>query len=179
MAIDVMRTNKGRFRLMLIALGIAPMLIYYIAVADTVEAYYDCVRLEEELIAAEKLDDDIAQTRNELSIIKAQIGTEANETGAFQTLLLGSVSEECKVNGVSLLDFPKPHTVIDAGLTIETLPVVISGGFSPTVKTIVALEFGRGVGRLISVSMRKEVDRTTKRSDLRTTLVIQNVISPK
>lgn len=167
--------NRRKFRALVAVLALSPLVMWLLAVSDTVEAAQECARLRDQYASAGELDGRIADLRLKAANISESLGMVEGDATAFQTALLSAVSGFCAKERLELVDFPASETHIDAGLHMETIALVVEGGFIPTVRLVSHLENEARVGKLISTAYTRMLTRRDRRTVLRTTIHVQNV----
>ncbi len=166
--------NRMRFRLLAFALAVSPLLLYWIAVSDTVEAAQSCERLQEQYEQVGEIESKLMEVRRQLTLSGASLGM-VKGSEEFQTGLLAAVSGYCSEKGIELVDFPASEFYTEGGMTVETIAFTVEGAFIPTVRLIHHLETEAKVGKLSSTAYRRTITKKDKRTVLRTTIHIQHV----
>ncbi len=167
--------HRKRFQILGIGLILAPFVLYWVALSDTIGAYRSCINLKAQQSQIRNIDERLDEARNELAEISFSIGMVDGDPAAFQTEVMSAVSGFCSGKDIDLVDFPAVQTYTESGMTLETISFTIEGGFISTVKLINHLETEAKVGRLISTEFHKTRTKRSKRKVLRTTIHVQNV----
>ena len=167
--------HKRRFQLLLSAVVLAPFLIYWLSVSDTLNAASACSELQQQYEQVGDLDRQLTELRQEVASSNASLGMVGDEDGSFQTRLLNAVSGYCEKNALDVVGFSNAQSFQEGDLYVETIPVTVEGGFLDTLKLIHYMETESKTGRLVSVSHRLERQLKTRRKVLQTTIHIQNI----
>lgn len=168
-------THKRKFQLLLAGLVIAPFLVYWIAISDTVAAATKCRELNEQYAQTSDMDRSLAEMRAKVNETSLALGMVDGDVDVFQSELLSSVSVFCKDKGLELIDFAESEVYVESGMHIETIPLTVEGGFEPTVRLIHYLETEAKVGRLVSTELKLVKVRKSQKEVLQTTIHVQNV----
>lgn len=171
--------NKLTYKQKLNYLGIVSFLfflvVYSMAIKKTIALKKSCNLIENQLTELKDAPYQINQIEKKLNEIKSIIGVFSVEESDGQSQLLEKCTEYCSKNNLVIRDFPKTHEYIQTEYLIQTNIVKIEGNFCLLLKFIYLLEQKYQIGKIISISFSKELDRKLKKEKLFTTLYIQNI----
>ena len=167
--------HKRRFQLLLLMVGLAPFLIYWLSISDTMEAASACSNLQEQYEQVGDLDMQLGVLRQKLASSNASLGMVESDDRSFQTRLLNAVSGYCEKNSLDVVGFSNAESFREGDLFVETIPVTVEGSFQDTLKLIHFLETESKTGRLISVSHQLKRQSNSTRKVLQTTIHVQNI----
>jgi hypothetical protein len=164
----------------IIFLGVAAILlfilIYQMAIAETLAAYSKLKMSENQLVMIEKAPEEIASIKAKLDKFATSVG------GSMDTVyrnepLLEFLSDVCKKNQTVLADYLSPHVFNQDDFVIETKTAVIEGRFLNLISTMHEVERNYLHGKTISASFQLKEDLKSGQRRLYLTLLIQSVIN--
>lgn len=168
-------SNKRKFHLLMLTAGIAPLLVYWLAISDTVTLIQECSELKERYQQVGDIDMEVSGLQSQLAVVNDRLGSTNSDDGSFQTQLLATTTEFCKSANLEVVGMTRPRSYIENDLVVETIPVKVEGGFIDAVKLIQYLETEAGVGRIISVEYALERLSSSRKNVLYTTINVQRI----
>jgi len=164
---------KQRIKLLPVGFAIALLLIYWIAIHDTVKLRQNCKALIEESRVAGDAPQQIAITRSKLDEINAFAGKKSNASETDPLLEFVSNSNTSKL--INLVDYQPVHTFQHQNYQVETRIAVFESSYTNLLKFLYNLEKDFKSGKLVSVRFQTETNLKTERKRLLMTLYMQSV----
>lgn len=150
------------------------LLVYQLALKQTVELAAACSAKETELETAQDAPQRIALLKAQRQAIENVLG-DADHTMDFQQRLLETVSDFCRDQKLTLSDFPNAVAVVEKGYRIETNAVSVQGSFNKLVRLVYELEQKHHMGKIAAVEFATGRVSRNKPAILTATIYVQNV----
>lgn len=142
---------------------LTPMVVYRMAVKSTVELKES---IEEQRVQIEKL-----RSQNNTPYAR-----DINRDRTIESSELVALIQNCtQHNGVSIHKYTPYVTARELRAEILTSEFILQGGFIPTVRVLYFLERSIVGCKVISVSFNAKTDRVTQKTELITTILIQQI----
>lgn len=157
----------------IILLGL--VLVYFLAVRETIQLAKACSEKEDKLHQSKQLDQSMVLLRNEIRSIDSQIGSQPDTTRKVMDLLLDNITEYCSSNGCTIKEIPASAHAINNGYETETYFITLEGSFRELLNLVYLLEQKKKTGGHIT-SLQFFLNRVnnTKKKELLLTLYIQH-----
>lgn len=168
-------TYKQRFIGLCGIAVLAIILVYVIAISETIRIKQEMKDIEEKLADLESLPQKISETEYELSLLNNQVGEDFQNNQEFQKTLFDLISKHCTENSLVLRNFPRIETWQNMGYTYLTGYAQVEGSFKSLLKTLYSLETGSSPGKIISVDFLSAEDRRMRRFRLTMSIYIQTI----
>jgi len=169
-------SNKNKLIMLAVCFFIVAILVYSLAVSETISARKNLLANTDTLVSINKAPESIARINEELGKIDRFIGS-MSDTAATSTqeMLLEKVSRYCSENGVILKEFPQPLITTEKEYTIETCRIDLQGGFLKLLRFINLLEKERKAGKVVSAGFNCIKDMENKQYKLVASIYIQSI----
>lgn len=168
-------TYKKKNGLLLGSIVLLLIIVYFVAIRKTVNAYSSYKENQEKVLNANSAPQKVAYYKKKLADIENIIKKQQGSGMDNQELLLSVVSDYCNENDLVLKDFPLPVIYTDKDYTIETSIFEIQGGFIKLLKLIYELEQKTVVGKVMCVNYEIKKNYKTKSFALTATIYLQNI----
>jgi preprotein translocase subunit SecF len=166
-------TYKRIIKFLPIGFIIVLMLVYGLAIHETLSLKRKCKELTEQTIAAEDAPKQIVLLKNKLDDLNKVMGKDT--TDAESDPLLRFVAGSNTNNNVRLVDFQPLHVFQHQNYQVETRVAVFAGQFVNLVRFLYSLERDFNSGKVVSVKFQVETNYKTNRKRLLMTLYVQSV----
>ena len=160
---------------MLLIIGslLLAFIAYQFSFSKTLNAASQNKQLQQKLIEAKSANQRIQQLEQQLATLDGNVRTE----GYNPEVLFRAISQFCTQNDLKVLTFPQANNLENGNYEMITNEVEISGAYQDIVQLAYLIEQGKKLGRLASLSFKKEKNLRTKTTILKGKLYIQNIIS--
>lgn len=167
--------SKQKNSALLLGFFIALFIIYKFSIQNTfdVRKKYNQLLKEKELLTNASLKIKYLQEKNFYldSVLQSKNVSIEN---SFQQTILQNVSIFSSKENIEIINFTKPHSIIENETIIETLSFELKGEFIPLLKLINYLEQEQ-FGKLLSVHFEKKKNYRNNKPYLTTTVYLQKV----
>ena len=166
-------TYKQRLLYTLIGSFIFSIVVYNLALSDTISLAVENSELEELISKSQDAPEKIQFAKQKIKRIEQLVGTNTvyNEVDIHQ-VLLEAVTSYVQTNGLILKDFPQPYVAVNNGYITKTVQVTVEGDFVPLLKLIYFLETDYSVGKIVAVDFKTAKERRTRKRKLNTTIYL-------
>ena len=166
---------RNRLRLLLPALVLGGLLIYYMAVKKTILLIRECREVRANLTQAGDAPRRSASLNLEIKELKQFFRSDADNQQMLRHELLEFVTIYCQQNHLILREFPRPMEFKKDNLIIETNLIVVEGGFIKLLDMAYQIEQKKKIGKLSSICFQSRPDLRTQGLALSATLYIQSI----
>jgi hypothetical protein len=163
---------RKRIKLFPVGFLIAFLLIYLLAIRETLKIKKECKELAGQTNAAKDAPRQMAQIQNKLNELNNIMGKGDKESDSDPLLEFVSSSNS---SGTSLVDFQPLHVYQHQNYQVETRTAVFEGSYINLLKFLHAVEKGFKSGKVVSVKFQTETNLKTERKRLLMSLFIQSV----
>jgi len=170
-------TYKQKVKILPIGFFIALLIIYGIAIRETIALKHDCTDLTEQTKAAVDAPQQMGIIREKLDELSLVMGKDSANSGTDP--LLEFVSTSNISNAVNLVDFQPMHIFQHQNYRVETRIATFEGSYSNLLKFLNNLEKGFKSGKVVSVKFQTETNFKTDRKRLLLIIYIQSVKNDK
>ena len=168
-------TYKKRLTYTLIAGGIFTIVLYNMAISDTLDLVFENAEMEQQVLNNIDAPEQIKKVKEKLNKIEQLVGNKINENLDVHQLLLESVTGYSQQNNLILKDFPQPYTISDKGYTTKTAVVIVEGDFIPLLKLSNYIENSYQGGKIVAIDFKATKELRTRKRKLNSTIYLQNV----
>lgn len=160
--------------LLTICLALVIMIIAWEATfRKTILAYREVTQLRDGLKTVEQMIAEKQRIEAEIEIINAVLGIRDN------SLLSEQLFEELerlsdKYDHIRIVNFPDIHHTETNSYSVKTMSVSFEGDFHEILRLVYDMEQNEKIGKLVSVSIKKEKDFKRNNDFLRLTIFLQN-----
>jgi hypothetical protein len=169
------KTYKERNKLLLAGTIVFSLLAYWLAISDTVALYGENRLLEARLDSAHTAPAAIAYLTKELqeydhSLSRFTLGGRNGEER-----LLQEAAKVCQRHRVTLIKLASPQTEEQKGYAVITQTLKLEGRFADLLRAVHDLEGANQLGRITSVRIALEEDKSSRKSSLFAYVYIQSI----
>lgn len=160
---------------MLVAGGIFSIILYQMAISDTIHMVSENNAMEEQVSSYQNAPEQIKTLKLQLKKIEQLIGSDTIQKMDVHQSLLGSVTEYTQENNLILKDFPQPYTIADKGYITHTAIVTVEGDFIRLLKLSHYLENNFKGGKIVAMDFNITKEIRTRKRKLNSTIYLQHV----
>jgi len=168
-------TYKQKVILLIVGFIVIIILVNKLAIQRTVNLKNQCESIINKLDEAKDAPLAIITIKKRLGFIDDVVGRNLLDADDVQVLILEKCIDYCTKNNLVLINLPRPHKYSDMNFDVQTCIVELEGGYTDLLKLVYLFEQKLSLGKIISISFVKEVDRFTKMDRLKLTIYIQNI----
>ena len=168
-------TYKKRLLYVLITGGIFTIILYNIAISDTIDLAIANSEMEQEISKNMDAPEQIKKVKQKLHKIELLVGNKIDKNIDVHQLLLESVTGYVQENNLILKDFPQPYTNSDKGYTTKTAVVTVEGDFIKLLKLSNYIENNYEGGKIVALDFKATKEIRTRKRKLNSTIYLQNV----
>ncbi len=168
-------TYYQRLRFMLIIASLFSIILYQLAVSDTIDLIIENGNMEEQVSNNQNAPEQIASIKNQLAKIDQLIGNQATEELDVHQLLLESVTGYVQENNLILKDFPQPYSMLDNGYITKTAVVTVEGDFIRLLKLSNYIETVYQAAKIVAIDFKATKELRTRTRKLNSTIYLQHV----
>lgn len=168
-------TYHQRLRFVLILGILFSIVLYQLAVSDTIDLIVENRSMEEQVLNNQNAPEQIASIKNKLAKIDQLIGSQATEELDVHQLLLESVTGYVQENNLILKDFPQPYAISDRGYITKTAVVTVEGDFIRLLKLSNYIETNYQAAKIVSIDFKATKELRTIIRKLNATIYLQHV----
>lgn len=169
-------TYKQRLLYTLIGSGLFLIVVYNMALADTIALAIKNNALEQQISQNQDAPQQIQLVAQKIKRIEQLVGdNDYKEARDIHQVLLESVTGYVQKNELILKDFPQPFVINDNGYVTKTAQLTVEGGFINLIKLVYFLENNYTVGKVVAVDFKTTKELRTRTRKLNTTIYLQNV----
>ena len=151
------------------------LLVYFLAIRDTLNIRSDCKVKKIKLTESKRLDEKIGALRNQIKTLDIQIGNQPDTTKKVIDLLLDYVTEYCSNSGCQIKEIPTSAKALSNGYEVETYFVTLSGPYNDLLNLVYILEQKKKTGgHIASLLFSVLKNNNTKKQELLLTLYVQH-----
>ena len=172
-------TYKQRLLYVLIAGGVFLLVLYNLALSDTISLAFDNEVLKEQIEKNQGVTSELKKVKKQLATIKQVIGNEHNEQMDIHQMLLELITAQTQKNNMILKDFPQPYALTDKGYLTKTVQATLEGGFVDLLQLVYFLENNYKGGKVVAVDFKTIKQRRTRKRKLNSVIYLQNVKAEK
>jgi hypothetical protein len=166
-------TYRTRMKLMPLLILLAGLLVYWMAIGNTVELASQVKELE---LKASRLSDaplQIQMLKRRLQEMESRIG---NHSGTIsQEEIFRKLSAYCRQNGLVIREFPVPHKVISDDYRVDTYRTGVEGNYRQLLRLVYHLEQQTYLGKMAGLKFELKKDRRTREEYLVLNVFLQTV----
>lgn len=168
-------TYKKRLVYVLITGGIFTLILYNMAISDTIDLATSNSEMEQQISKNMDAPEQIKKVKQKLHKIELLVGNKIDENLDVHQLLLESVTSYAQENNLILKDFPQPYTNTDKGYVTKTAIVTIEGDFIRLLKLSNYIENSYEGGKIVALNFKATKEIRTRKRKLNSTIYLQNV----
>jgi hypothetical protein len=168
-------TYHQRLRFVLILGILFSIVLYQLAVSDTIDLMIENGNMEEQISTNQNAPEQIASIKNKLAKIDQLIGNQATEQLDVHQLLLESVTGYVQANNLILKDFPQPYSISDKGYITKTAVVTVEGDFIRLLKLSNYIETNYQAAKIVAIDFKATKELRTRTRKLNSTIYLQHV----
>jgi len=170
-------TYKKKNKILLVTGAILCLVIYVVAISETVELRNLCANLKTQVQLSEGGSQRVAVYERRLNVIenKLRLSQFQGKQEEVQQALLSTVTNYCQSNGLLLREFPSTILNEESDFVIQTNRFVVEGPFVKSLDLLYQLEQKKKLGKVSSVNFQIKKDYKTKTQTLATCVYVQNV----
>lgn len=166
---------KKRNQALLILSGIGVLMIWWLAVSDTVGLMSDCMELQRKIEVTAGLSSSLQDLNLRQQRLSAITGTDGDQSEDLHQELLERVSGYCAENGLVLEEFPQPMISQTNDFQVETTIFKVEGRFVPLLRLVYDLEQVWALGKISGVSFASRKNNRANRKELTVSICFQQV----
>lgn len=160
---------------MLIAGGIFTIILYNMAISDTIGLAIANSEMEQQVSKNMDAPEQIKKIKQKLNKIEQLVGNKIDENLDVHQLLLESVTGYVQQNNLILKDFPQPYANVDKGYITKTAVVTVEGDFIRLLKLSNYIENNYEGGKIVALDFKATKELRTRKRKLNSTIYLQNV----
>lgn len=160
---------------MLITGGLFMLVLYNLAISDTVSLAVENNELETQILNNQDAPLRLKTIKEKLNKIKQIIGNEDYEELDIHQMLLQQITDKVQKNGLILKDFPQPYVIADKGYITKTAKATIEGDFVHLLQLVYFLEHNYKGGKVVAVDFNTTKEFRTRKRKLNSIIYLQNV----
>lgn len=168
-------TYKSRLLYLLISGGLFAVILYNMAISDTLTIAFENKQLENQVIENIDAPKEIQSIKQKLAKIEQLVGNKNQEEINVHQLLLESIAQYNQRKALILQDFPQPYVHTNNGYVIKTAKVTVQGDFINLLKLVHFLEQNYNIGKVVAVDFEATKPLHTKKRELHSTIYIQDI----
>lgn len=165
-------TYKQLIRFLPVIFVLTIILIYWLALSETITLKYKCKELAEEISNAKDAPKQLFSIRNKLEDLNKIMGKDTLNSDTDPLLRFLTDSEP---NSINLIDLQPLHVFQHQNYQITTRVAVFEGRFIDLTKFLYHLEKDFNAGKPVSIKYQSETNYKTGKKRLLMTLLIQSV----
>jgi len=165
-------TYRQRLKYLPVGFVLALLLIYWLAIRETVKIKNDCSELIKQTKTAEDAPQQMRLIKTRLDELNNVMGSDTVKSDADPLLKFVS---RLNSNNSNLVDFQPLHVFEHQNYQVETRIAVFEGTYVNLVKFLFDLEQKFLAGKVVSVKFQTETNFKTERKRLLMTLYVQSV----
>ena len=166
--------SRSRLRLLAAGIGMLLVLVYVLALQETIGVIGACGEKEERLARSKQLEQEIAGLKLQVRNIDMRVGSQADTTRKVMDLLLEHISDYCNSQGCVLKEIPATAKAMSNGYEVETYFITLSGNFRQLLDLVYVLEQKKKTGgHITSLLFYSVKNNRTKKPDLHLTIHVQ------
>lgn len=168
-------TGKNKLRLLTGAIVLVLMLVYFLAIKETIVLASDCRQKETKLIQSKNLKEKTNLLRLQIKNIDKQTGGQSDTTKKVTELLLENITEYCSKTGCSIKEIPSAAYASRNGYLIESSFITLEGSYKELLELVYLLEQKKRTGgHIASVQFYTVKNNKQKKQELLLTLFVQH-----
>jgi hypothetical protein len=172
-------SGKNKLIFLLVGFVFALILVYGIAVSNTISLWSKCKTLSVKIQGLEKAPEEIKEYKKKLDEINTFINKNDEKSINFHEGFLGFVSPYCSQRNIIIKEYPMPHQVENDKYIVETDIIRFEGEFSELLQLIYYLEKSNIKGHISSLMFETIPDHRTGVYTLNLTIYEQNIFDAK
>ncbi|PCH68426.1 MAG: hypothetical protein COC06_09510 [Bacteroidales bacterium] len=166
-------TYKTRLKVLPFLFVLGFLLIYWLALDKTIV-------LSGELSVLENKVELLSDAPLQIEILKKRLEHLENSIGNYnedisQERIFSELSDYCKENGLSILEFPDSHEFNSNGQVVNTFQVEIEGSFHSLLKLVHRLEQEIFLGKMAGVKFQLKSHRRSREEYLSVKIFLQTI----
>ncbi len=168
-------TYKKRLLYVLLAGGLFTVILYNMAISDTIDLAIENSDMEEQVSKNVNAPEQIKAIKIKLKKIEQLIGDQTEQELDVHQMLLESVTGYAQKNNLILKDFPQPYATSDKGYLTKTAVVTVEGDFIRLLKLSNYIENNYQGGKIVAIDFKATKELRTRKRKLNSTIYLQNV----
>ena len=166
-------TYSTKMKLLPIAFLLGGLLVYSLAISNTVELSAQVSKLEKQVVRLSDAPLQIQILKQRLKEIEDRIGTHSGNIS--QEEIFQKLSIYCKQNALTIREFPLPHELSTDDYSVETYLLEVEGTYSRLLKMIYFLEQETYLGKISGLHFLLKKDKRSREEYLSLTIFLQTV----
>lgn len=151
------------------------VLVYLLAIQNTVSLWYENKELQGKLAQAEQAPVQIRILEDKLATFNSQLGIYLVEHNDNQERIVQVVNEFCQKNHLLLREIPELVMQQEGDFEVISTQIVAQGAYRDLVKMVYFFEKQHKIARVTSVKFEKSQDPKTRKTFLAVHLLLQNI----
>ncbi|MBI2281704.1 MAG: hypothetical protein HYU68_13595 [Bacteroidetes bacterium] len=168
-------TYKNKLLYLLISGGLFCVILYNLAISDTLNLAIENNTLEGQIIENIDAPKQIQSIKQKLLKIEQLIGDKNQHETNVHQLLLESITQYNQKKALVLQDFPQPFISSNNGYVTKTAKVTVEGDFINLLKLVYFLEQNYQIGKVVSVNFETTKELYKRKRELHSTIYIQDI----
>lgn len=169
-------TYKQKLKILPLVFLISLLLVYWIAIRDTLKIHWELNALKQQMITAGEAPKQLSALSSRLNELNRMSGKSNADQG--NDPLLNFISTHSTASN-KLVNYLPLHFFQNQGYMIETRIGVFEGDYRNLLYFLFELEKNYAVGKVVSVKFETETNVKTEKRRLLMTLYIQSVTNEK
>jgi hypothetical protein len=167
--------HKKKLRFLWIGFALAWVLIYFVALRDTLSLIHDCSDKQKKVEESKKLESAMTLLRAELAVMDKKIGSRPDTTKKVFDLLLDNITGYCNGKECTIKEIPASSRAVSNGYEVETYFITLEGSFKQLLDLVYLLEQRKKTGgHIASLLFFVNKNSHAKKHELRLMLYIQH-----
>lgn len=167
--------SKNKLRLLGGTILLCLLLVYFLAIKETITLASECRVKEQKLQQSKGLNEKTALLRAQIKNLDRQTGGSTDTTHKVMDLLLDHITEFCNGTGCALKEIPSAVTAIRNGYRIESCFITLGGSYKQLLDLVYLLEQKKKTGgHIASIQFYTVKNNKLKKQELLLTLYIQH-----
>ncbi len=168
-------TTKNKLRLLAGAIILALVLVYFLAIKETIAVASDCGQKEAKLQQSKDLGEKTAILKALIRNIDKQTGGQTDTTKKVMDLLLEHITEYCNSTGCAIKEIPSAAFASRNGYLIESSFITLEGSYKELLELVYLLEQKKRTGgHIASIQFYTIKNNKLKKQELLLTLYVQH-----
>lgn len=166
---------KKKNKILIYSLPVLVLIIYYLAIHNTILAFRKNYELKQQTENAGKSTDTVNELELRINKLNNKLGISDTVNTDNREYVMNKISDYCKTYSLQLINYPQSSYSTFNDYTIQSKTIEITGNFMNITKLVYSIEQELFLGRVASLQYYTKKNSASRKSYLVAKIIIQNI----
>jgi len=169
-----MMNTKLKNRVLLLAVAVAIVLCYNLAISKTLELHKEQKALEEQAVMFKNTPKQVSLLKQKQMYYDSILTKNQLIGSSLQNNLLKTINTYASKQDLKVLEFQEPHVATVNELLVKSYRFTVEGSFKGIMALLYTIEQKTRFGEIINVEFEKKKDYKTQKEHLQASVILKS-----